>query len=291
MAALPAAASGEFSGGRAFQDLRYICSLGPRTPGSRAIMTERDYIIRQLKQSGWTVDEDAYTARTPSGDLPEVNVIAKLAGASPKVVMIAGHYDTKIFRQFRFVGANDGGSSAAFLLELARVLGGEKHRFTYWLVFFDGEEAVEHWSETDGTYGSRQLAAKLSSSGQLDRIQAMILVDMIGGANLVIHPDADSTPWLTKLVFATAKRLGYERYFPSEPQMAIEDDHTPFVNDGVSAVDLLGPVGPVAADDLFGIYWHTAQDTVSHCSPASFTIVGRVVTAVLKELDNSPHMR
>ncbi len=284
------AASQGFNGGRAFADLRYICSLGPRPPGSKAIATERRWIINQVKQAGWTVEEDAYTADTPDGNIPEVNLIAKLPGASPKVIMIAGHYDTKIFKDFRFVGANDGGSSAAFLVELAHVLAAKKHPYTYWLVFFDGEEAVENWSDTDGTYGSRHLAAKLTASGELNRIQAMILVDMIAGSDLVVRPDAASTKWLNNLVFDAAWRLGYQKYFPTDQPMALEDDHTVFVNDGVSAVDLLGPVGPVKPGIPFGIYWHTAQDTINHCSPSSLTIVGRVVTAALEELEKSPRL-
>lgn len=285
-----AAEGRSFSGGRAFQDLRHIVSLGPRPAGSKALETERHWIEAQLREDGWQVEEDAYTADTPIGPIPEVNIIAKLPGSSPHVIMVAGHYDTKLFTQFRFVGANDGGSSAALLVELGRVLGGKKPPLTLWLVFFDGEEAVKQWSSTDGIYGSRHLVSKLTASGRLDRLQAMILVDMIGGAQLQIHPDSNSTGWLNKLVFQTAKRLGYAHYFPSEP-IAIEDDHIPFVNAGVSAVDLLGPVGPATPESPFGAYWHTAQDTIEHCSPTSLTIVGRVVLATLDKLYSSPRVK
>jgi Peptidase family M28 len=279
------AESSSFSGARAFQDLRYIVSLGPRPPGSKALAAERRWITGQLQQAGWTVEEDAYTAQTPLGAFPEVNLIAKLPGASPKILMIAGHYDTKIFKQFRFVGANDGGSSAAFLVELARVLAGKKHPFTYWLVFFDGEEAVEHWTSTDGTYGSRHLVSKLTADGDLGRVQAMILVDMIGDAHLDIERESNSTPWLTQLVFSAARELGYHDYFRGGPQ-SVDDDHVPFLNAGVSAVDLIDfDYGPQNR------YWHTAQDTVEHCSPLSLTIVGRVVLAALDKLETSPRLK
>jgi Zn-dependent M28 family amino/carboxypeptidase len=199
--------------------------------------------------------------------------------------MVAGHYDTKLFANFRFVGANDGGSSAALLLELARELRGRKHALTYWLVFFDGEEAVREWSDTDSVYGSRHLVQKLSADGELGRIQAMILVDMIGDAHLDIRPDSASTPWLTKLVFSAAHRLGYDTQFPDSPT-AIDDDHIPFINAGVAAVDLIDlDYGPSNS------YWHTAKDTVDHCSPISLTIVGRVVLATLDDLENSAHTR
>jgi Zn-dependent M28 family amino/carboxypeptidase len=199
--------------------------------------------------------------------------------------MVAGHYDTKRFEDFRYVGANDGGSSAALLLELARVLASRKNALTYWLVFFDGEEAIRDWTSTDSLYGSRHLVEKLSASGELSRVQAMILVDMIGDANLDIHREGNSTPWLVDTVFNVAKRLGYGRYFP-ESQIAMDDDHIPFVNAGVSAVDLIDfDYGPNQS------YWHSAKDTLEHCSPLSLTIVGRVVAATLNELEKSPRLK
>jgi Zn-dependent M28 family amino/carboxypeptidase len=195
--------------------------------------------------------------------------------------MVAGHYDTKRFEDFRFVGANDGGSSAAFLLELSRYLVHRKNALTYWLVFFDGEEAVREWSAADSLYGSRHLVQKLSANGELGRIHALILVDMIGDAHLDIPQEYNSTPWLVKLVFNVARRLDYAKYFPDRV-LAIDDDHIPFVNAGVSAVDLIDyNYGP------HNSYWHTVDDTPAHCSPLSLTIVGRVVTATLGELERS----
>ncbi len=275
-----------FNGSRAFSYLEKLVDFGQRPAGSRALAAARHWIIGQLKQSGWSVERDAFTADTPIGPIRMVNLIAKLPGSSRKVLMIAGHYDTKRFSKFRFVGANDGGSSAAFLLELARILPRQKHHFTYWLVFFDGEEAVRHWTSTDSLYGSRQLVARLTADGKLDRIHAMILVDMVAGTHLVVQQDANSTAWLNKLVFQTADRLGYQRYF-QKTLTAIDDDHIPFINAGVSAIDIIGlDYGPGSSP--FGGYWHTAQDTVQHCSPASLTIVGRVVLATLDEIQHSP---
>ena len=154
-----------------------------------------------------------------------------------------------------------------------------------WLVFFDGEEATRQWSSTDSLYGSRHLVERLSGNGDLGRVQAMILVDMIGDAKLAIPRDENSTRWLNDLVFGAAKNLGYSRYFPKGPQ-AIDDDHIPFVNAGVSAVDLIDlNYGPGNS------YWHSAQDTVEHCSPTSLTIVGRVVLASLADLAKLPHLK
>lgn len=272
-----------FDGARAFEDLRRLVAFGPRPSGSEALEATRQYIVQQLKGAGARVEEDAFTASTPIGNVPMTNLIAKFPGTRPQVILLAGHYDTKRFEDIRFVGANDGGSSAALLIELARLLGSRKNTLTYWVVFFDGEEAIQQWSADDSLYGSRHLVQKLSASGDLSRIQAMILVDMIGDAKLQIRRDSNSTPWLTDLIFRTARQTGYGKFFPNSPT-AVEDDHLPFVNAGVSAVDLISNFGP---DD---IYWHTAKDTLEHCSPLSLTIVGRVVAAVLTELEKSPRL-
>jgi Zn-dependent M28 family amino/carboxypeptidase len=284
--ALPGAEPANFNGGRAFADLKSLVAFGPRPAGSQVLREARQWMIRRLKETGAPVEEDAFVASTPIGSLSLTNLIVKFPGTRPQVVIVAGHYDTKREDDFRFVGANDGGSSAAFLLELARVLAQRKNALTYWLVFFDGEEAVrQQWTDNDSVYGSRHLVQRLASTGELSRVQAMILVDMIGDANLDIRRDTNSTPWLTDLVFAAARRLGYEKYF-REDHLPVDDDHMPFVNAGVSAVDLIDlDYGPNNS------YWHTALDTPEHCSPLSLTIVGRVVVATLAELEKSPRLK
>ncbi len=274
-----------FNGGRAFEDLKRLVAFGPRPSGSKALGQARQWIIRQLKEADAQVEEDHFVAATPEGNVPMTNLLGKFPGMRPQVVIVAGHYDTKRFGDFAFVGANDGASSAAFLLELARVFGRRKNALTYWLVFFDGEEAIKEWSATDSLYGSRHLVEKLTASGEFGRVQGMILVDMIGDAQLDIWRDYNSTPWLADMFFKAARRLGYAKHFRDD-QRAIEDDHIPFVNAGVSAVDLIDfDYGPDNS------YWHTAKDTVDHCSPLSLTIVGRVVTATLEELEKSPRLK
>ncbi len=274
-----------FSGPRAFADIQHLVAFGPRPPGSEALRASRRWMIHQLEEAGCHVERDAFVGSTPVGPINMVNLIAEIPGASPSVIMLAGHYDTKLFKDFRFVGANDGGSSAAFLLEMAKLLGHRRNKYTYWLVFFDGEEAFGQWSSTDSLYGSRHLEQKLSAEGYLSRIQAMILVDMIADKNLNIDRDENSTAWLNNLMFRTADRLGYSRYFLKNQITAIDDDHIPFVQAGVSALDIIDlNYGPDNS------YWHSAQDTPAHCSAASMEIVGRVVTAMLQELDRSPHI-
>jgi peptidase M28-like protein len=279
-----------FSGGRAFDDLKRLVAFGPRPPDSKALADARDWIASELKRSGCGVEEDSFSGSTPVGNIPMTNLIAKAAGTKRGVIMLAGHYDTARRTDIRFVGANDGGSSAAMLLELARVFCGKKNEFNIWLVFFDGEEALVNWSNTDSLYGSRHLAAKLAADGEIARIQAMLLMDMVGDKHLAIYKDTNSTAWLTDLVFKTASKLGYGKVFLDE-KSAYGDDHGPFVDDGVAAVDLLGNVGPPSPSSSFGAYWHTANDTLDKCSATSLTIVGRVVVATVEELEQQPGPR
>jgi Zn-dependent M28 family amino/carboxypeptidase len=188
--------------------------------------------------------------------------------------MIGGHYDTKFYREFRFVGANDAGSSTALLLELARVLAKARREFTYWLTFFDGEEARETWTATDSLYGSRHLAAELARTKKLPR--ALILVDMIGDRDLAIRRDPQSTPWLTDIVWSAARRLRHDAHFRSDP-LAVEDDHVPFLRVGVPATLLI---------DMDYPPWHTAEDTLDKVSAESLKVVGEVLLDALPAIED-----
>ena len=182
-----------FNGGRAFEDLKRLVAFGPRPPGSKALGESRAWIASQLKAAGCSVEEDSFTALTPVGEVPMTNIIAKAAGAKPGIIMLAGHYDTLRRADIRFVGANDGGSSAAMLLEFARLYCLRKNPLNIWLVFFDGEEALVNWTAADSLYGSRHLAAKLASDGEIARIQGMILLDMVADKHLNIYKDTNSS--------------------------------------------------------------------------------------------------
>ena len=266
-----------FDGARAFENLQDVANFGPRPPGSPALEKTRQYISTTLETEGLEVWHDNFIAETPVGRIAMTNIIGIVPGERSSVVVVAGHYDTARLEGIRFVGANDGGSSTAMLLELARVLEGRRNKLTYWLVFFDGEEALKQWSASDGLYGSRHLAERLEADGQLKRIRAMILVDMIADRHLDILRDSNSTPWLTDLVFECARNLGYSKAFSGE-RFSVEDDHVPFVARGIPAVDIV---------DLtpFKTYHHTAGDTIDKCDPQSLTAVGRVVLATLAELE------
>ncbi len=279
-AVLLAAASGHagtaFDGRAAMARVERLVGFGPRPAGSPALARARQYIVGELKKAGARVSEQSFTAQTPDGPVRMVNVIAELPGRLPDVILLGGHYDTKFFPTFKFVGANDGGSSSGLLVELARVLRQRPREFTYWIVLFDGEEARGEWSATDGIYGSRHLAESLRQDGRLKRIRAVVVVDMIGDRELDIRREAASTPWLTDLVWGSARRLGHRAHFLDET-LAVEDDHVPFLRAGIPATLLI--------DFDYGPYWHTPEDTLDKLSARSLQVVGDVLLDALPALE------
>ena len=268
----------DFSGERALNDVRRAVAFGARPAGSEASRHMQSWIVQELKAQGWEVVEDRFTAHTPEGDAEMTNLIAKKPGLTGRAVAVSGHMDTKRF-PFRFVGANDGGSSTALLLELARCLKDDRFRNDIWLVFFDGEEAVQDWTNTDSLYGSRHLAEKMDADGSLSRLLALINVDMIGDRDLHILDEEGSTPALRRHLRAAAAKLGYSQHIETTPQ-SIEDDHVPFLQKGVNAIDLIDfDYGPGNA------YWHKPQDTTDKLSAESLKITGTLVVEMVRMLE------
>jgi len=266
-------------GRAALEWTRKIVELGPRPPGSEAHERLQELILGELRERGAGVERRAFTASTPKGEIPMANLIGRFEGTTGRAIAVSGHYDTYSRPSLRFVGANDGGSSTAFLLALARLLENRRLNHSVWLVFFDGEESIVEWKNRDHTYGSRRLAGDWKQAGVLEDIRALINVDMIGDAGLSLVHEQNSTEWLRELVWETAHRLGYEREFPFERWGYIEDDHLPFVKAGVPAVNLIDfEYGPANR------YWHSEQDTVDKLSAESFAVVLHVVAETLAEL-------
>lgn len=280
---LQEASSIAFDGERALEHVRRLVALGPRPVGSPAHDRARQYIIEQLRALNLDIVRDDFTAQTPLGPIPMTNIIAPIAGQSDDLIIIGGHYDTKLFTEFTFVGANDGGSSTGALLELARVLtsDGQRPPHEIWIVFFDGEEALVRWEPPrDALYGSWHLAEQWEREGILSRIRAFILLDMIGDRHLTIRRETGySAPWLITLIWDTAARLGYDEYF-TEGTLAVQDDHLPFARKGVPSVDLITDF----ATGPFAPYWHTAEDTLDKLSPRSLKAVGDVVLQAVASL-------
>ena len=276
-----------FDGGRAYEHVRKQVEFGPRPSGSAELARTREYIVAELKSYGLTVTTDEWTATTPMGPRKMVNVTAELPGESTDIIMLSSHYDTKYYKEMRFVGANDGGSSTGAVLELARVIAANnrKPRFTYRFVFFDGEEALcKNWEDCknpdgpDNTYGSRRYVSQLQSKGEAKLVRAMILLDMVGAANLELGRDTEmSTPWLLDTIWQTARELGHAAQFVDRPEDVGGDDHEPFVRNGIDAVDII----QLSTYD----YWHTEDDTLDKISPQSLKVVGDVVLASLPRIE------
>ena len=264
---------------RAFQYTREVTAFGPRYMGSENHKKLERYILDHLK--GDQVEDDAFTADTVEGKFPVRNIIAKFPGAKDGIIVILGHYDTNYpLRNTGYVGANDGGSSTAILLEYANQLRGKKRDgYSVWLVWTDGEEAVQKWSDTDSLYGTRHLAEKWEKDGTLKRIKALMVMDMIGDADLNIDRSTNGAPWLLDLIYAAAERGGYQSHFYAR-QGGIEDDHLPFVKRGVPSADVI--------DLDYGynnVFHHTPQDTMDKLSPKSLEIVGDTILETIHMLD------
>jgi glutaminyl-peptide cyclotransferase len=264
---------------RAMQYTKEVTAFGARPIGSANHKKLEEYILTHLK--GDDVESDAFTSDTVEGKFPVRNIIAKFPGTKDGVIVIAGHYDTNYpLRNTGYVGANDGGSSTAILLEIANQLRGKKRDgYSAWLLWTDGEEAVQQWTATDSLYGTRHLAERWQKDGTTKKIKAFLLADMIGDADLNIDRDSNSTPWLEDLVYQAATKLGYQSHF-FERTIGVEDDHLPFVKLGVPCADLID------LDYGYGdVFHHTPQDTMDKLSPKSLQIVGDVILQTVWMVD------
>jgi Zn-dependent M28 family amino/carboxypeptidase len=275
----PAAQAGTFDSARAWEHLRRQVGFGPRPAGSGAINECRRYILDQLKAAGITAAQQTFVAKTPAGEISMTNVVATIPGRRPERIILASHFDTKRATAFRFVGANDGASSTAALLELGRVLKAAAQReLTIELLFLDGEEAVNwDWGVTgvDNTYGSRYYVDAARKAGTLAGIKAMVLLDMIGETNAVFLREGHSTPWLVDIIWGTAKQLGYASSFPNAVT-EVDDDHVAFLRAGVPSADVI---------DLDYPQWHTADDNLEHVNARSLKIVGDVILASMPAIE------
>jgi Zn-dependent M28 family amino/carboxypeptidase len=268
-----------FNAARAMQYTREVVAFGARPIGSANHKKLENYILGHLK--GDSVEDDAFAAETPEGRFPVRNLIAKFPGTRDGIIVIAGHYDTNYpLRNTGYVGANDGGSSTAILLELANQLRGKRRDgYSVWLLWTDGEEAVKAWSDSDSLYGVRHLADKWQKDGTLKNIRSLLLADMIGDADLNVDRDSNSTPWLEDLVYQAASKMGYQSHFFART-ISVEDDHLPFVQRGVPSADLID------LDYGYGnVFHHTPQDTLDKVNAKSIEIVGSVILETVRLLD------
>ena len=281
--AVPASAQ-HFNGARALDYTREFVAIGPRWPTSPNHTKAEEFLRSRLQHD--QLEEDTFIANTPIGPVNMRNFIVRFPGKKDGVIVLATHYETNYYlKNINFVGANDGGATTGLLLALAdhfreqiartRQLDG----YSVWLVFFDGEEAIQSWSQSDSTYGSRHLAAKWGRDATLKRIKAFLLTDMIGDKDLDIQHETNSTDWLVSTVRQAARKCGDEKYFFQRDE-AVEDDHLAFVNRGVPSIDIIDlDYGPNNS------YHHTAQDTMDKVSAHSLTVDGDVILETIRLID------
>lgn len=269
-------------GAKAYQEMVEFLKVGPRVSGQPAVRQAADHLAARLRLHGLTAEIDTFTDRTPSGPVEFHNVLGTRTGPAEGFILFGGHFDTKAGIADGFTGANDSGSSAALLLELARVYGATDWKGpTLLFGFFDGEEARIAYSDIDGLHGSRRLAGRLKSDGRAGKVLAMINLDMIGDRDLSITLPADTPPRLVRIAFAAADNLGLRSHLSYYPT-SILDDHYPFQQTGIPSINLI--------DFRYGSkpglndYWHTAEDTVDKLSPESLAAAGRIAVEMVNLL-------
>jgi len=266
----PAVSAGKFDGPSAFQYVQAQMAIGPRPAGSEAGRKTGDYIVAQLQKNGWQVEEQKFVYR----GVPGRNIIGR-AGKGP-VALIGAHYDTRrladedpnaALRAEPVPGANDGASGVAVLLELARTLNKERLKNEVWLTFFDAEDngRLEGW---EFIAGSQEMAGRLTVKPEM-----VVIADMIGDRDQQLYKEQNSSPELVARIWDIAARLGYGEVFLPTAKWSMMDDHTPFLQKGIPAVDLI---------DFDYPYWHTTQDTTDKVAPESLERVGRVLQVLLE---------
>ena len=276
-----------FDAQQAYAYTATVAGFGERWPGSPGHKKTEDLIRQVLQKNGAQVDLDSFTAKTPRGPVAVRTLIGKFnVSADPKqdIFVLAGHYDTLF--QPGFIGANDGASSTAILLAFADALAHQPTKMQIWLVWTDLEEAIKAFEGDDGLYGSRHLAARLKAEGTSARIRGFFLLDMIGDRDLSVARETGSTRWLQDFIAAAAKQLNYGSSF-FQYDTAIIDDHVPFLQIGVPAVDVVdaeyGRMGPQF--DSMGEFHHSNTDTMDKVSRRSLEMVGRTILLTVELID------
>ncbi|MHB1699996.1 MAG: M28 family peptidase [Acidobacteriaceae bacterium] len=289
----PQASPKHFSGAQAYEYAKEFVAIGPRYIGGTGHDKAEAFLQKHFAPEAMrgNLEKDEFTMSTPIGQLGMRNYIVRYPGKKDGVIVLATHYETNYpLRDIGFVGANDGGSTTGLLMEIGDVLRSQTEGgklldgYSVWLVFDDGEEAIQQWSSSDSLYGTRHLAAKWQNDGTLKRIKAFLVADMIGDKDLDIARELNSTPWLEDLVYQAAKDTGNQSHF-FKTQTAIEDDHLPFAQRGVPVADIIdynfGPHDFAHPDG----YHHTAEDTMDKISARSLQIDGEVFMETIRLLD------
>ena len=273
-----------FDAPRAFAEVEAFVHTGPRVSGTEGAKKAADYLLQRLVSIGIPAELQTFEDQSPLGTTTFHNVVGTLPGDRSDILILGSHFDTKYGIE-GFLGANDSGSSSGLLLELGRVwktsTDNSRDRPTLRLVFFDGEECRHRYGANDGFHGSKAYVDSLEKAGEIDRVHAMILLDMIGDRDLSVTIPRNSTPALALLAFHAATAVGRRDAF-SWHEAAVGDDHVAFLDAGIPAIDLI--------DFQFGSapgkndYWHTPEDTMDKISIESLDTVGQVTLYMLQQL-------
>ena len=276
------------TGEKALDHVRTLVGFGPRYSGTPGWSQQLEHITAELQRLGLTVQRDTWTDRKELKTF--TNLSARIEGKRKDRIVLACHHDTKCTtghadpaHNFHFVGANDGGSGVGLLLALAPALAAGEREATIELVFFDGEESLD-WKWNDAAralFGSKHFVKRHRDAellGEADPIRALVLLDMVGRTDLHIQEELYSTPRLRQITWSAAVATGNQKTFYRHAEAA-SDDHVPFLDVGIPAVDLI---------DLTGNpHWHTKTDTVENMSAASLQTVADVVLTMLPEIERA----
>ncbi|MHA1137841.1 MAG: M28 family peptidase [Candidatus Thorarchaeota archaeon] len=266
-------------GESAYDFLTGQCDFGPRPPGSENLSQCRTYIVQTLESFNWTVSIQNFTYMETAC----ANIIATWSGTIDSPIVLGAHYDTRPNatsdslgnRSLPIMGANDGASGTAVLMELARILP-ISDRLKVELVFFDAEDSggINGW---DWIRGAVHYVSELSTN-RISAIEAMVLADLVGDADLYLPKEGSSTDSLQNVIWSIADDLGYSSTFVDNAGSSVTDDHRPFLDAGIPAVDII--------QVPFPSYWHTLEDTPDKCSADSLEKVGRVLEVFVVQYDS-----
>lgn len=269
---------------QAFREVELLLEIPNRDSGTPGAEEAAHHIRDRLAEIGVEVAIDTFIDLTPIGEIPFHNVVAEIPGGGDGFVLIGSHFDTKPGMGEGFQGANDSGSSTGLLIEMARILTNSQGlNYDIQLLFTDGEECMVRYGPNDGLHGSKHHVRRLKEEGRLEDLRAVIIMDMVGDKNLSITFPRNCTPELISKAFESASNLGLREYFGLYPG-AILDDHVPFLEAGVPAINFI--------DFYFGSapglndYWHTPEDTIDKISAESLGITGRVVLELLNMIND-----
>lgn len=270
-----------FDGNRAFAEVEALVRISPRDAGTPNGRKAAEHILQRMKDFGVAAEIDTFTDQTPVGEKTMHNVVGRIPGKTDQWIILGSHFDTMPGIE-GFQGANDSGSSTGVLLELARLLAREKPDVGIIFAFFDGEEGIAHYIPGDGLHGSRHMAAQLVKRGEDKKIKGMILLDMVGDKMLHFTIPVNSSRVLAKEVLDAAHATGHRDRFSLSLKSVIIDDHVPFLEIGIPAIDLID--FRYGSQPDLNDFWHTAGDNMNNICSQSLETTGTIIMQLVKQM-------